>query len=77
VLSLLEFGQITAAKQLQQKLSPSYIPEELVLVDVALRIATNSCDGEISLSCFGTEALSILKSLGVASSSDMVDPLQV
>ncbi|RLN30060.1 uncharacterized protein C2845_PM05G27470 [Panicum miliaceum] len=77
VLSLLEFGQITAAKQLQQKLSPSYIPEELVLVDVALRIANNSCNGEISLSCFDTEALSILKSLGVASSSDMIDPLQV
>ena len=77
VLSLLEFGQITAAKQLQQKLSPSYIPEELVLVDVALRIANTSCNGEISLSCFDTEALSILKSLGVASSSDMIDPLQV
>ncbi|KAK8457117.1 hypothetical protein SEVIR_3G127700v4 [Setaria viridis] len=76
VLSLLEFGQITAAKQLQQKLSPSYIPEELVLVDVALKIANNSSIG-ISLSCFDTEALSILQSLGVASSSDMIDPLQV
>ncbi|CAL4895148.1 unnamed protein product [Urochloa decumbens] len=77
VLSLLEFGQITAAKQLQQKLSPSYIPEELVLVDVALRIANNSSNGGISLSCFDTEALSILQSLGVASSSNMIDPLQV
>ncbi|KAG8053146.1 hypothetical protein GUJ93_ZPchr0001g29494 [Zizania palustris] len=78
VLSLLEFGQITAAKQLQQKLSPSYVPEELVLVDVALRVANNSCNGEISLSCFDPEALSILnQSLGIASSSNMADPLEV
>ncbi|KAJ1264321.1 hypothetical protein BS78_09G254700 [Paspalum vaginatum] len=77
VLSLLEFGQITAAKQLQQKLSPSYIPEELVLVDLALRIANNSSNGEISLSFFDRGALLILQSLGVASSSDMIDPSQV
>ncbi|CAN6354138.1 unnamed protein product [Urochloa humidicola] len=77
VLSLLEFGQITAAKQLQQKLSPSYIPEELVLVDVALRIANNSSNGGISLSYFDAEALSILQSLGVTSSSNMIDPLEV
>lgn len=77
VLSLLEFGQITAAKQLQQKLSPSYIPEELVLVDVALRIANSSSSGEISLSCFETQALSILQSLEVANSCDMISPSQV
>lgn len=77
VLSLLEFGQITAAKQLQQKLSPSCVPEELVLADVALRIANNSSNGEISSPCFDTETLSIIQSLGVASSSDMIDPLQV
>jgi len=78
VLSLLEFGQITAAKQLQQKLSPSYIPEELVLVDVALRIANSSSSGEISLSCFDTQALSLLQSLEVANSCDMIiSPSQV
>lgn len=77
VLSLLEFGQITAAKQLQQKLSPSYIPEELVLVDVALRIAKNSSNGEINLSCFDTQALRILQSLRVANSCDMISPSQV
>ncbi|KAM0918674.1 hypothetical protein ACQ4PT_008706 [Festuca glaucescens] len=76
VLSLLEFGQITAAKQLQQKLSPSYVPEELVLVDVALRVADNGSNGEISLLCFDTEALSILQSLEIASSSNMIDPSQ-
>uniref|UniRef100_A0A453E862 Uncharacterized protein n=1 Tax=Aegilops tauschii subsp. strangulata TaxID=200361 RepID=A0A453E862_AEGTS len=69
VLSLLEFGQITAAKQLQQKLSPSYVPEELVLVDVALRVANNGGDGEINLLSFDTEALSILQSLQIASGS--------
>ncbi|KAL6626875.1 hypothetical protein ACP70R_030601 [Stipagrostis hirtigluma subsp. patula] len=77
VLSLLEFGQITAAKQLQQKLSPSYVPEELVLVDVALRVANNSSDGDISLSCFDTEALSTLQSLGVTSRSYMFDTSQL
>lgn len=77
VLSLLEFGQITAAKQLQQKLSPSYVPEELVLVDVALRVANNGGDGEINLLSFDTEALSILQSLQIASGSNMIDPSQV
>jgi spatacsin len=77
VLSLLEFGQITAAKQLQQKLSPSYVPEELVLVDVALRVADIGSNGEISLSCFDAEALSILQSLEIASSRNMIDPSQV
>ena len=77
VLSLLEFGQITAAKQLQQKLSPSYVPEELVLVDVALRVADNDSNGGISLLCFDTEALSILQSLELSISSNMIDPSQV
>ncbi|VAH57992.1 unnamed protein product [Triticum turgidum subsp. durum] len=77
VLSLLEFGQITAAKQLQQKLSPSYVPEELVLVDVALRVANDGGDGEINLLSFDTEALSILQSLQIASGSNMIDPSQV
>ncbi|KAL6848044.1 hypothetical protein ACP4OV_022172 [Aristida adscensionis] len=76
VLSLLEFGQITAAKQLQQKLSPSYVPEELVLVDIALRIANNSNNGDISLSCFDTKALSTLQSLEVTSGSDKFDASQ-
>ncbi|XBI62667.1 hypothetical protein VPH35_043242 [Triticum aestivum] len=76
VLSLLEFGQITAAKQLQQKLSPSYVPEELVLVDVALRVANDGGDGEINLLSFDTEALSILQSLQIASGSNMIDPSQ-
>lgn len=77
VLSLLEFGQIAAAKQLQQKLSPSYVPEELVLVDIALRVANNTFNGEIRLSCLDTEALSVLQSLGIASKNNVFDQSQV
>jgi spatacsin len=77
VLSLLEFGQMAAAKQLQQKLSPSYVPEELVLVDIALRVANNTSNGEISLSYFDSEALSVLQSLGVTSRNNMFDQSQV
>ena len=42
VLSLLEFGQISAAKQLQNKLSPGHIPPEFVLVDAGLKLAAIS-----------------------------------
>ncbi|CAB4268974.1 unnamed protein product [Prunus armeniaca] len=42
VLSLLEFGQIAAAKQLQHKLSPVKVPSEFVLVDAALKLAAMS-----------------------------------
>jgi hypothetical protein len=39
VLALLEVGQVTAAKQLQQKLAPTHVPLELLLVETAHRIA--------------------------------------
>ncbi|XP_071710839.1 uncharacterized protein [Rutidosis leptorrhynchoides] len=42
VLSLLEFGQISAARQLQHKLSPSHFPSKFVLVDAALKLAAIS-----------------------------------
>ncbi|GAY58686.1 hypothetical protein CUMW_188900 [Citrus unshiu] len=42
VLSLLEVGQITAAKQLQHKLFPAHIPSEFILVDTALKLASLS-----------------------------------
>lgn len=80
VLSLLEFGQISAAKQLQQKLSPTHVPLELVLIDVALKIATlssSSSSGEISLKVLDREALSIIRSLNVPDSNNMIDPTQV
>jgi len=39
VLSLLEVGQIAAAKQLQHKLSPTHVPSELLLIEEALKVA--------------------------------------
>ena len=39
VLSLLEVGQMSAARQLQQKLAPTNVPIELLLVETALVIA--------------------------------------
>ncbi|XP_021895508.1 uncharacterized protein LOC110812908 [Carica papaya] len=42
VLSLLEFGQVTAAKQLQHKLSPGPVTPELLLADAALKLAAMS-----------------------------------
>ncbi|XP_072998646.1 uncharacterized protein [Typha latifolia] len=79
VLSLLEFGQITAAKQLQHKLSPSHVPLELLLIDVALKFAvlsSSNSSGEISLSVFDPEVLSVIQSLNIPSSSNMIDPSQ-
>ncbi|KAI5076391.1 hypothetical protein GOP47_0008456 [Adiantum capillus-veneris] len=42
VLSLLEVGQVSAARQLQQKLAPVHIPLELLLVETALNVANLS-----------------------------------
>lgn len=42
VLALVEVGQVAAAKQLQQKLSPEYVPLELLLVEDAKKIASIS-----------------------------------
>ncbi|KAH7442054.1 hypothetical protein KP509_03G068400 [Ceratopteris richardii] len=42
VLSLLEVGQVSAARQLQQKLAPVYVPLELLLVETALMVASLS-----------------------------------
>ncbi|KAL3688215.1 hypothetical protein R1sor_014524 [Riccia sorocarpa] len=42
VLALLEVGQVSAAKQLQQKLSPGHVPLELSLIEAALQVAALS-----------------------------------
>lgn len=39
VLSLLEVGQVSAARQLQQKSAPVHLPIELLLVEAALNVA--------------------------------------
>lgn len=45
VLALIEVGQVVAAKQLQQKLSPGYVPLELLIVEDAKKIANISEPG--------------------------------
>ena len=42
VLALVEVGQVTAARQLQQKLAPAHVPLELLIVEAAQKIATLS-----------------------------------
>ncbi|KAJ3701358.1 hypothetical protein LUZ61_005063 [Rhynchospora tenuis] len=76
VLSLLEFGQISAAKQLQQKLSPTQVPEELHLIDVALKLAkfaSSTEGGEISLSVLDETVRSVLRSLDLPIVQNKVD----
>ncbi|XP_028755143.1 uncharacterized protein LOC114714558 isoform X1 [Neltuma alba] len=78
VLSLLEFGQITAAKQLQYKLSPGQIPSEFRLVDAALKLAaisTPPCN--VSMSMLDEEVLSVLQSYDILRDQHNVDPLQI
>ncbi|KAL5818547.1 hypothetical protein ACOSQ4_022389 [Xanthoceras sorbifolium] len=78
VLSLLEFGQITAAKQLQYKLSPAHIPSEFRLVDAALKLAEISTPSfEVSLSMLDKEVLSIIQSYNIATDQHSIYPLQV
>lgn len=80
VLSLLEFGQVTAAKQLQHKLSPVYMPFELAIVDAALKVASlsssSSNEGRRDL-MMDAEVLSFIQSLHIHFSSLAIDPLQV
>ncbi|KAJ0988045.1 hypothetical protein J5N97_006401 [Dioscorea zingiberensis] len=79
VLSLLEFGQITAAKQLQHKLSPSHVPSELLLVDAALKLAALSSasnSGEVAESLLDHGVLAIIQTHNVPRFNQVVDPLQ-
>lgn len=78
VLSLLEVGQITAAQQLQQKLSPGHIPSEFILVDAALKLAsvsTPSC--EVPISMLDEDLRSVIQSYGIMPEHHLVNPLQV
>lgn len=78
VLSLLEFGQISAAKQLQHKLSPAQVPPELVLVDAAIKLADVSTpSGEVSISMLDEEMRSVIKSCNLPTDQLKVDTLQV
>lgn len=77
VLSLLEFGQITAAKQLQFKLSPGQIPSEFRLVDAALKLAAISTPSNVSMSTLDEEVLSVMQSYDILKDLNHFDPLQV
>ncbi|XP_061345491.1 uncharacterized protein LOC133291257 isoform X4 [Gastrolobium bilobum] len=78
VLSLLEFGQITAAKQLQFKFSPGQIPSEFRLVDAALKLAAISTPpSNVSVSMLDEEVRSIMQSYGMLNDKHHVNPLQV
>ncbi|XP_022741667.1 uncharacterized protein LOC111293165 isoform X2 [Durio zibethinus] len=77
VLSLLEFGQITAAKQLQQKLSPGQMPSEFILVDTALKLAAMSTPtSEITIAMLDEELLSVIQSY-ILTDQHLIYPLQV
>lgn len=78
VLSLLEFGQITAAKQLQHKLSPGHMPFEFILVDAALKLAslsTPSC--EVPISMLDEDLRAVIQSYRILPDRHLVNPLQV
>ncbi|KAL8125295.1 hypothetical protein AgCh_012832 [Apium graveolens] len=78
VLSLLEFGQVTAAKQLQQKLSPGEIPAEFILVDAALKFAAMSTpNSSVSMSMLDDELNLIIQSYNLVNDPYIVYPLQV
>ncbi|XP_047335346.1 spatacsin [Impatiens glandulifera] len=78
VLSLLEFGQIIAAKQLQNKLSPAQLPPEFTLVDAALKLAAVSAPAnKVSISMLDEEVRSVIHSYSMKANSSVVDPLQV
>ncbi|KAK8673759.1 hypothetical protein V6N13_112074 [Hibiscus sabdariffa] len=77
VLSLLEFGQISAAKQLQQKLSPGQMPSEVILVDAALKLAAMSTPtSPIPIAMLGEELFSVIQSY-TPITQRLIYPLQV
>ncbi|KAL5555832.1 hypothetical protein UlMin_038068 [Ulmus minor] len=78
VLSLLEFGQIAAAKQLHNKLSPAQIPSEFILVDTALKLAAISTPSEpVSVSMLDEEVRTVIKSRDILTDQHQVEPVQV
>ncbi|KAK4767669.1 hypothetical protein SAY86_015419 [Trapa natans] len=78
VLSLLEFGQISAAKQLQYKLSPDVAPSELFIVNAALKLAAVSTPcTEISMSVLDDEVCSVIQSYNISIDKHLIDPIQI
>ncbi|CAN8328713.1 unnamed protein product [Cochlearia groenlandica] len=78
VLSLLEFGQVTAAKQLQLKLSPGNLPSELIILDVAMKLAVLSTpSSEVQFSMLDDEVRSVIQAHSLNIDQPMIEPLQV
>ncbi|GAB4847712.1 hypothetical protein Ancab_026774 [Ancistrocladus abbreviatus] len=78
VLSLLEFGQITAAKQLQHKLSPGHVPFEFKIVDAALKLAELSTPIQrIPMALLDEDLRSLIQSYNFPAKDYLVDPLQI
>lgn len=78
VLSLLDFGQITAARQLQNKLSPENAPSEFSLVDAALKLAALSTpSNKVFVSMLDDEVRSVLKSYNLLTDHRVIDPIRV
>lgn len=78
VLSLLEFGQVTAAKQLQLKLAPGNLPSELIILDAVMKLAILSTPcSQIPLSMLDDEVRSVIQSHRLKIDQPMIEPLQV
>lgn len=78
VLSLLEFGQIAASRQLQHKLSPGCIPSEFKLVDAALKLAAIATPNDkASILVLDGELRSVMQSYDLFPNQHVIDPLQV
>ncbi|KAH0681304.1 hypothetical protein KY284_022389 [Solanum tuberosum] len=78
VLSLLEFGQIAASRQLQHKLSPGCIPSEFKLVDAALKLAAIATpNNKASILVLDGELRSVMQSYDLFPNQHVIDPLQV
>ncbi|XP_049348132.1 uncharacterized protein LOC125812685 [Solanum verrucosum] len=78
VLSLLEFGQIAASRQLQHKLSPGCIPSEFKLVDASLKLAAIATpNNKASILVLDGELRSVMQSYDLFPNQHVIDPLQV
>ncbi|KAL7104527.1 hypothetical protein ACP275_08G250800 [Erythranthe tilingii] len=78
ILSLLDFGQITAARQLQNKLSPDNTPSEFLLVDAALKFAALSTpSNKVFISMLDDDLCSVLQSYNLLTDHRVIDPLKV
>lgn len=78
VLSLLEFGQFTAAKQLQDKLSPTTTPHEFLLMDAALKLAASSrVNKKVPKSALDEQIQLVIQSHDIITDLNLVEPLQV